>query len=424
MRMLWSTSTALRPMWLTQALTPDGKSIAEFATKFVYGHHLKRHMKSVTKKSDYEQARRGVEGQDVHAVVPGPKGGDRSPFPFSKEWEPRTEAGRVAFERREQHLAALPPAVYPYQDTGKDIVNKLLGIAHAAPTPTLTPTTSSSRIIPEPPTSFRKEPTVSPRPPLQNNQRAPSVKRKSDASPENEPQPKRRRLTSDQRARDNNTSRGHQGVITGAFQSTHLPLPKEPTLPPTLSPTDTTPRPSTDPRLASSPKPTFLPTDPAPPQSAQDGKSECEKVRANVRGGNTESECDACGAGASASEGGVAGKGSASASVCASKGGVASASDNKIPTTTTKSRTKTAQRKVTNASKTSTPHIATDGTSLLHGAEVSDVPDVDGVSKLRQDPSSDMNAAVLPAEPGKHHPRTERAQRATRRTAQPQKTYT
>jgi hypothetical protein len=104
-------------MWLTKQLMP-GKSIAVFTTEFVYGHHLKRHLKSVGKKADFAAAKAGPSNQDVRLAVPGPKGDGRAPFPFSRSWQPATEEGRAAFLARMAAYDSVPVLAYPYKPEG------------------------------------------------------------------------------------------------------------------------------------------------------------------------------------------------------------------------------------------------------------------------------------------------------------------
>jgi hypothetical protein len=186
-------------MWLTRELTPE-KTIAVFATEFVYGHHLKRHLKSVTKKSDLEEARRGVEGQDVKNAVPGPKGDEKSPFPFSKTWKPKTEAGRLAFEEREKKIAQLPVEPFKYQDA----VHAITAIFES----TTLQNSAAEVPVPGPETGPESGPKPSPKP-SPNPVPKPSQKPGSKPGPETVPKPA--------------AVSGSKPVTTSTTQTTHTP---------------------------------------------------------------------------------------------------------------------------------------------------------------------------------------------------------
>ena len=136
LRDIWATTTPETPLFICDKLHND-KSIAEFSKEFVFGHHLKRHYKSVTqtnltasrKKAAAAAAsaaactaathplkaygldiglcgeRPGLEttpgpGPAAATAVPGPKGDADDPFPFASTWEPKTQRGKRAFATR------------------------------------------------------------------------------------------------------------------------------------------------------------------------------------------------------------------------------------------------------------------------------------------------------------------------------------
>lgn len=84
------------PLWIVDRLS-NGMMIAEFAQKFVYGHHLKRHNKSAVKSTVAKEAIEGPVSQTELIGLPGPKGDVSDPFPFTPGWKPTTEEGRKAF---------------------------------------------------------------------------------------------------------------------------------------------------------------------------------------------------------------------------------------------------------------------------------------------------------------------------------------
>lgn len=98
MRELWSKSSPNGPLFFCDTLCND-RSIADFATAFVYGHHLKRHHKPSLRKQAAEELAKATTATapgERHGM-PGPKGGLHDPFPFTPGWKPRTEAGIAAF---------------------------------------------------------------------------------------------------------------------------------------------------------------------------------------------------------------------------------------------------------------------------------------------------------------------------------------
>ena len=124
LRELWNASSETQPLWICNELM-NGTSIANFATELVYGHHLKRHLKSTS----YIQTSCGcgsggggssAAGMDrdpyfesdtannistlpttpvpPRMARPGPKGTPDDPFPFTPAWKPRTELGTTRFQ--------------------------------------------------------------------------------------------------------------------------------------------------------------------------------------------------------------------------------------------------------------------------------------------------------------------------------------
>lgn len=111
LRDLWQNATPESPLFVCDKLYND-KTIAEFAKEFVFGHHLKRHFKSVmqaslTVKRAAEPPPRNSLTQHMvplhcpvkkeSTAVPGPKGDSNDPFPFSATWKPKTQRGKRAF---------------------------------------------------------------------------------------------------------------------------------------------------------------------------------------------------------------------------------------------------------------------------------------------------------------------------------------
>lgn len=109
MRETHLNSTPNNPLFICDKLHGD-RSIAEFAKEFVFGHHLKRHYKSVA-QGTIVAARRNLAkhvplshqdgGQPgtltQTSAVPGPKGDLHDPFPFTANWVPKTQRGKRAF---------------------------------------------------------------------------------------------------------------------------------------------------------------------------------------------------------------------------------------------------------------------------------------------------------------------------------------
>lgn len=118
LRELWMNATPNNPLFICDKLH-NNKSIAEFAKEFVFGHHLKRHLKSVMqaninkRKSHVAPAAAkavvadaapvtatsvGATAASTSTAVPGPKGDAGDPFPFTSAWRPKTQRGKRAFE--------------------------------------------------------------------------------------------------------------------------------------------------------------------------------------------------------------------------------------------------------------------------------------------------------------------------------------
>ena len=127
LREIWSHTTPESPLFVCDKLH-NNNSIAEFAKEFVFGHHLKRHYKSVTQTglqlrkqrnnaaSSASIQARGAGGTGVGTgsatactagglAVPGPKGDANDPFPFASTWFPRTQRGKRAFEEKVEAAA-------------------------------------------------------------------------------------------------------------------------------------------------------------------------------------------------------------------------------------------------------------------------------------------------------------------------------
>ncbi len=56
-RQLWKDSTPNQPFFISNTVH-NQRTIAEFCTQFVYGHHLKRHFKSVQQRQAFEELER------------------------------------------------------------------------------------------------------------------------------------------------------------------------------------------------------------------------------------------------------------------------------------------------------------------------------------------------------------------------------
>jgi hypothetical protein len=125
-RARWAQSTVNNPLFISEVLV-GSKTIADFCTEFVYGHHLKRHFKSqrpsgavaaddasstapasasASTADAVDAARKGV---GCRGGVPGPKGDSQHPFPFSPGWKP----------------IALPDAALPAQQWWKKPLESL-----------------------------------------------------------------------------------------------------------------------------------------------------------------------------------------------------------------------------------------------------------------------------------------------------------
>lgn len=132
LREIWGMASEASPLWICSDLM-NGTSIADFATELVYGHHLKRHLKSTSCITGGSQVRDdGDPVENEHATTgeatpktyecaeragrqkaarPGPKGTPEDPFPFTTSWKPRTDVGVSSFEKfREPTMAADPEA--------------------------------------------------------------------------------------------------------------------------------------------------------------------------------------------------------------------------------------------------------------------------------------------------------------------------
>jgi hypothetical protein len=91
MRQLWAQSSPSAPLFICLNLVRE-KTVAEFCTEFVYGHHLKRHRKS-TQQRLLTPAGGGGAFLSAHlhesTGVAGPKGDSADPYPFTPGWRPR-----------------------------------------------------------------------------------------------------------------------------------------------------------------------------------------------------------------------------------------------------------------------------------------------------------------------------------------------
>ena len=114
LRDIAARTTPESPLFVCDKLH-NNKSIAEFAKEFVFGHHLKRHYKSVAQAnlsvrkkpsgaataSPPRVPHAAAETKAVIGIaVPGPKGDVNDPFPFSSTWFPKTQRGKRAFEEK------------------------------------------------------------------------------------------------------------------------------------------------------------------------------------------------------------------------------------------------------------------------------------------------------------------------------------
>lgn len=131
LRELWMNATPNNPLFICDKLH-NNKSIAEFAKEFVFGHHLKRHLKSVMqaninkRKTHVPPVAAVVDtlpaaaastnvttASTTSTAVPGPKGDAGDPFPFTSAWKPKTQRGKRAFET----LSATEVPVEPKRTT-------------------------------------------------------------------------------------------------------------------------------------------------------------------------------------------------------------------------------------------------------------------------------------------------------------------
>jgi len=89
-RTLWYKSGPTCPVFICSNLVRD-KTIAEFCTEFVYGHHLKRHHKSSQQQKLQMTSDAGTDAASTVPASgrPGPKGDEDDPFPFTPGWAPR-----------------------------------------------------------------------------------------------------------------------------------------------------------------------------------------------------------------------------------------------------------------------------------------------------------------------------------------------
>jgi hypothetical protein len=96
-RQMWAEATPENPLFISTILV-GSNTIAEFCTRFVYNHHIKRHLKSAHQRAqlaEMEEAA-GTYAEDAATTAPsppkgvqGPKGDDKgTPFPFTPGWMP------------------------------------------------------------------------------------------------------------------------------------------------------------------------------------------------------------------------------------------------------------------------------------------------------------------------------------------------
>ena len=93
MRQLWAQSSPSAPLFICLNLVRE-KTVAEFCTEFVYGHHLKRHRKSTQQRLLSPSAGGGAflsaHSQESTGVA-GPKGDSADPYPFTPGWRPKEQ---------------------------------------------------------------------------------------------------------------------------------------------------------------------------------------------------------------------------------------------------------------------------------------------------------------------------------------------
>ena len=110
-RQLWSQSSPTAPLFICLNLVRD-KTIAEFCTEFVYGHHLKRHRKSTQQRLLTPAGAIPAAACDAVGIA-GPKGDAADPYPFTPGWRPR-ELPTDASKWWDRGIAAgcpLPPKI-------------------------------------------------------------------------------------------------------------------------------------------------------------------------------------------------------------------------------------------------------------------------------------------------------------------------
>jgi hypothetical protein len=91
MRKAWAVATPNNPIFLCDVLIQPDMTIGQFATRFVYGHHMKRHQKSLHLRAIMRKVRTDKGALCAPALepagVPGPKGtGPDDAFPFTPGW--------------------------------------------------------------------------------------------------------------------------------------------------------------------------------------------------------------------------------------------------------------------------------------------------------------------------------------------------
>ena len=117
-RKMWCQSCPSSPLFISANLVRH-KSVAEFSTEFVYGHHLKRHKKSTQQirlncAADallfVDNNNRGTAG------IAGPKGDEDDPFPFTPGWKVKAvemSSSQAWWERGRGFSQALSDASAP-----------------------------------------------------------------------------------------------------------------------------------------------------------------------------------------------------------------------------------------------------------------------------------------------------------------------
>lgn len=90
MRQLWAQSSPSAPLFICLNLVRE-KTVAEFCTEFVYGHHLKRHRKSTQQRLLTPAGGGAFLSAHLHenTGVAGPKGDSADPYPFTPGWRPK-----------------------------------------------------------------------------------------------------------------------------------------------------------------------------------------------------------------------------------------------------------------------------------------------------------------------------------------------